>query len=162
VGKTDYDINPEAIADVGYRLESSAFAEGRRVNEHQQLPTQNGAQRWIDNRKYPINGPGGEIIGILGIAPDITVYVEAEGRLRESEESLRQAQKIAGLGSYALDNLSGVWTSSEVMDEIFGIDRAYERTVGGWLDLIHPDDRSAMGAYFEHEVLGQGKPLDRE
>ncbi len=47
------------------------------------------------------------------------------------------------------------------MDEIFGIDRAYERTVGGWLDLIHPDDRSAMSAYFEDEVVGQGKTFDK-
>jgi len=37
VGKTDYDIHPEAIADVAYRLESRAFAEGQRVNELQQL-----------------------------------------------------------------------------------------------------------------------------
>jgi len=291
VGKTDYDIHPEAIADVAYRLETRAFAEGQRVNARQQLRTQDGALRWIDNRKYPINGPGGEIIGVLGIAPDITEYVEAEGRLRESEESLRQAQRIAGLGSYlldipnkmwkvspqvdallgvdssddhtfeaiwplihpddrsvladrfkaqfsgeastfdrefrivrktdgtirwvhvrgrleldaqrkplalrgtvqditerkqvetalreseeslrqaqriaglgsyTLDILSGVWTSSEVMDEIFGIDRAYERTVGGWLDLLHRDDRSAMNDYFQHEVLGQGKPFDKE
>jgi len=162
VGKTDYEIHPEAIADVGYRLESKAFAERKRVNELQRLPTQDGAQRWIDNRKYPINGPGGETIGILGIAPDITVYVEAEERLRESEESLRQAQKIAGLGSYALEILSGVWTSSDILDDIFGIDRTYERTFAGWLDLVHPDDRAVMSAYFENEVLAQGKPFDKE
>ncbi|MGD0348108.1 MAG: EAL domain-containing protein [Terracidiphilus sp.] len=162
VGKTDYDLHPEAIADIAYRLESRAFAEGRRANVLQQLRTQDGALRWIDNRKYPINGPGGEIIGVLGIAPDITEHVEAEGRLRESEESLREAQRIGGLGSYKLDILSGVWTSSEVMDEIFGIDRTYERTVGGWLELVHPDDRMAMRAHFENEVLGQGKRFDKE
>jgi diguanylate cyclase (GGDEF)-like protein/PAS domain S-box-containing protein len=162
VGKTDYDLHPEEAADEYYRLEEKAFADGRRANQIQQVQTQEGTQRWIDNRKYPINGPGGEIVGVLGIAPDITEYVEAERRLRESEESLRQAQKIAGLGSYSLDILSGVWTSSDILDEIFGIDRAYERTVGGWLDLIHPDDRLAMSAYFEDEVLGQGKPFDKE
>jgi len=161
VGKTDYDIHPEAVADAAYRLESRGFAEGQRVNERQQLRMQDGSWRWIDNRKYPINGPGGEIIGVLGIAPDITEHVKAEDRLRESEESLRQAQRIAGLGSYALDILSGVWTSSEVMDEIFGIDQMYERTIGGWLDLIHPGDRSIMRAYFEDEVVSQGKTFDK-
>ncbi len=107
VGKTDYDIHTEAVADAAYRLECKAFAEGRRVNEIQKMWTRDGTQRWIDNRKYPINGPDGEIIGILGVAPDITVYMEAEGRLRESEESLQQAQKIAGIGSYSLDFVSG-------------------------------------------------------
>jgi len=161
-GKTNYEIQPEAMADAAYRLESRAFAEGQRVNEIQQIRTRDGAQHWIDNRKYPINGPDGEIIGVLGIAPEITEYREAEERRRESEESLREAQKIGGLGSYRTDILAGVWTSSEVMDEIFGIDRAYQRTVGGWLDLVHPDDRAAMSAYLENEVLSQGKPFDKE
>lgn len=162
VGKTDYDIHPEAVADAAYRLENRAIAEGKRVNELVQLRIQDGSQRWIDNRKYPINGPGGEIIGVLGIAPDITEYREATARLRESEESLREAQKIGGLGNYSLDIPSGVWTSSEVMDEIFGIDPADEHTVGGWLDLIHDDDRAAMRAYFEDEVLRRGKAFDKE
>jgi len=162
VGKTDYDVQPEAIADADYRLDSRAFAEGRRVNELQQLQTRDGARHWIDNRKYPINGPDGEIIGVLGIAPEITEGREAEERPRESEELLREAQKTGGLGSYRTDILAGVWTSSEVMDEIFGIDRAYGRTVGGWLDLVHPDDRAAMSAYLENEVLGQGRTFDKE
>lgn len=162
VGKTDYDLHPEAIADAAYRLESRTFVEGQRVNEIQQLRLRDGVERWIDNRKYPINGPGGEIIGVFGIAPDITDYRKASERLRESEESLRQAQKIGGLGSYTLNIPSGVWTGSEVMDEIFGIDRGYERTVGGWLDLIHSDDRSMMSAYFQNEVLAQGKAFDKE
>jgi len=130
VGTTDYDNHPEQTADIYYRLEEKAFAEGRRVNQIQQVPAKDGTKRWIDNRKYPINGPGGEIIGVLGIAPDITEHVEAQERQRESEESQRQAQKIAGLGSYALDIHSGLWTSSDIMDEIFGIDSAYERSVG--------------------------------
>jgi diguanylate cyclase (GGDEF)-like protein/PAS domain S-box-containing protein len=89
VGKTDYDLRPEAVADASYRLESQVFAEGQRVNEIQQLERRGGAKRWIDNRKYPINGPGGEIIGILGIAPDITEYLEAEAKLRENEKLLQ-------------------------------------------------------------------------
>ncbi len=161
IGTTDYDNHPEQAADIYYRLEEKAFAEGRRVNEIQQVPAKDGTKRWIDNRKYPINGPGGEIIGVLGIAPDITEYMEAGERLRQSEESLREAQKVAGLGNYTLDFHSGRWTSSDIMDEIFGIDRTYERTIDGWLDLIHPDDRLTMGAYFEDEVVAKGKTFDK-
>lgn len=161
-GKTDYDIHPEAVADSAYRLETRVFVEGRRTNEIQQVLTQDGSKRWIDNRKYPLNGPSGEIVGILGIAPDITFNVEGALRLRKSEESLRQSQKIAGLGSYTLDIPSKRWTCSEIMDEVFGIGRADEHTTERWLDLVHPGDREAMSAYFRDEVLGQGKPFDRE
>ena len=161
-GKTNYDLFPEDVADLAYRLENRAMAEGRRVNELLQLQVQDGSKRWVDIRVYPINGPDGEIIGIFGIAPDITEFIEARSKLRESEESLLEAQKIAGLGSYLLDIDTGLWTSSDVMDRIFGIDKEYERTVEGWAALIHPDDRSPMVAYFKNEVLGQVKPFDRE
>jgi diguanylate cyclase (GGDEF)-like protein/PAS domain S-box-containing protein len=87
-GKTDYDVHPEAIADIGYALEEQAFAEGRRINLIQQLTDQDGKQYWIDNRKYPINGPDGDAIGIFGIAPDITRNFEIERRVRENEELL--------------------------------------------------------------------------
>jgi len=287
VGKTDYDLHPEAIADVSYHLEDQAIAENRRMNQVQQFASQDGSIHWLDDRKYPVIGPDGEVVGIFGIAPDITQQIEgkfklresedllqlfiehapvalamfdremrylavsrkwmemhsvvdvevlgcshyeimpevpqswreehrrclagekvgrderrlvradgtvqwvgreilpwrtgdgaiggiviftdditerkrAETVLRESEESLREAQKIAGLGSYSLDIDTGRWTSSEVMDQIFGIDKGYKYTVEGWAALIHPDDRSSMLAYFKDEVLGQCKPFDRE
>ncbi len=162
VGRTDYDLHPETVADSAYRLEAQAFAEGKHTNEIQQIVTQDGSRKWIDNRKYPINGPGGAMIGILGIAPDITEFVEAQEKRRASEESLREAQRIAGLGSYALDIPSKRWTCSEIMDEIFGIDGAYEHTTEKWLDLVHPGDREAMRSYIQNEVLGRGAPFKRE
>ncbi|MGD0479177.1 MAG: EAL domain-containing protein [Terracidiphilus sp.] len=97
VSKTDYDIYPEAIADVAYRLQRKTFAKGRRANEIQQLRTQDGTHRWIDDRKYPINSPGGEIIGVLSIAPDITEYIEAELKLRENEAALRESKHLLQL-----------------------------------------------------------------
>lgn len=88
-GKTDYDLHPEAIADLSYKLESQAFAENRRVNQVQQLASQDGSIHWIDNRKYPITGPDGEVAGIFGIAPDITPQIEARLKLRESQALLQ-------------------------------------------------------------------------
>lgn len=87
-GKTDYDVHPEAIADIGYLLEERAFAEGRRTNLLHELCDQAGRRYWIDNRKYPINGPDGSVIGIFGIAPDITRHLENEHRVIESEALL--------------------------------------------------------------------------
>jgi diguanylate cyclase (GGDEF)-like protein/PAS domain S-box-containing protein len=162
VGKTDYDIHSEESADTGYRLERQVLAQGQRTNEIQRLTGQDGKLYWIDNRKYPINNRRGEIVGILGIAPDITVYVEAELKMRQSEESLREAQSIAGLGSYVLDIPSGKWTSSSVLDDLLGIDEKSVRTVSTWLELVHPDDRAMMSAHLADDVIRQGGNFDRE
>jgi diguanylate cyclase (GGDEF)-like protein/PAS domain S-box-containing protein len=87
-GKTDYDVYPEAFADISYALEEQAFAEGRRTNLIQQLRDRQAKMYWIDDRKYPINGPDGDVIGIFGIAPDITRHLENERRVIESEALL--------------------------------------------------------------------------
>jgi hypothetical protein len=162
VGKTDYDIHPEGTADIAYRLEAQAMAEGQRVNLIQQLVAQDGTKRWIDNRKYPIDGPDGEIIGIFGVAPDVTEHVEAEGRLREREESLRDAQEIAGLSNYVLDIPNKIWHISPELEQLLGIDAAYGREFEKIWPLIHPDDRAEMAEHFKGYLTGERTNFDSE
>ncbi len=87
-GKTDYELFSEREADVCYALETRAAAEGKRANLVHEIYDREGKLYWIDNRKYPISGPKGEIIGIFGIAPDNTRHMENEHRIRESEALL--------------------------------------------------------------------------
>lgn len=91
-----------------------------------------------------------------------TLRKEAVRELAESEGILRQVQELAGLGSYRLDARTGTWTSSAVLDRIFGIGPAFPRDVEGWLSLVHPADREEMGAYLRDEVLGRGRRFDRD
>ncbi|MDH4284824.1 MAG: PAS domain S-box protein, partial [Gallionellaceae bacterium] len=87
---------------------------------------------------------------------------QIEKVVRESEESLRESQVIASLGSYVLDLGNGLWTSSAELDYLFGIDASYERSVAGWTGLIHSVDRPMMEEYFQNEVIGLGHPFDKE
>jgi PAS domain S-box-containing protein len=96
------------------------------------------------------------------LAEDITARKAVEHALRESEESLDEAQRIAGVGSYVLDLASGVWTSSEMLDEILGIDGSYSHTVEGWKALIHPDDTAMMASHMVNEVLGKTMQFSKE
>ncbi len=86
----------------------------------------------------------------------------SDDAMRQSQESLNEAQRIASTGSYALDTSADHWDSSEELDRLFGITASFERSVQGWEALIHPADRAMMSDYFKNQVVGQHKTFDRE
>ncbi|HEX8310840.1 MAG TPA: PAS domain-containing protein, partial [Chthoniobacteraceae bacterium] len=51
--------------------------------------TPDGVHGWFLTSKYPLRSPGGEIIGVVGIARDITESKEAARRLADERERLR-------------------------------------------------------------------------
>ncbi len=122
VGLTDYDLFSEAYADISYRLEKEVLAGADVATEIHASPFETEPRKWLNSLKYAVRGPGGDVIGLFGVAHDISGYRQTQDRLRESEEMLREAQKIAGMGTYRMDIDSGRWTSSEVLDRIFGIE----------------------------------------
>jgi len=108
----------------------------------------------------PLQLPG--VKQAMVCAVDITGRKRAEKALRDSEYWLKESQRISQVGSYVLDYATGIWTSSETLDEIFGIGVDYPRTVEGWNSLIHPEDREKMMDHFANQALRQRKQFDRE
>ncbi|MDA8098427.1 MAG: PAS domain S-box protein [Nitrospiraceae bacterium] len=112
------------------------------------------------NAKY-WRDASGKIAGTRGTAYDITEQKRIENEIRDQEFWTRESQRVAHLGSYVLDIKSGRWTSSEILDAIFGIDGSYDRTIDGWGRLIHPDDRGRMLQHFA-DVVAENKSFNAE
>ena len=98
----------------------------------------------------------------LGFTSDTTERKLAKDALNESEYFFKESQKVSQTGSYKTDFIKGRWESSEVLDNIFGIDKEYERNVKGWLDIVYTDDREKMNDYLVKEVIGSRKSFDME
>ena len=88
-GKTVYDVFPKALAEALCRRDEEVLGAGCATQDVQRLDTADGSHRWIDNRKYPLRGEDGEVIGMFGICPDITGPIDARNALQESREVLR-------------------------------------------------------------------------
>ncbi len=61
-----------------------------------------------------------------------------------------------------MDIANGRWRSSSVLDQIFGVPADYEKTVDGWANLAHPDERQEVLDHLLKEVVGEKKPCDRQ
>lgn len=84
-----------------------------------------------------------------------TVMRRAKEKAEEREFFFKESQNAANIGSYKLDLTTGVWTSSEVLNRIFDIDENYEKTIDGWTNLIHEEDREMMSKYLEDIISKQ-------
>ncbi len=158
----DYEFYPKDQADFFTQKDREVLENGVIVDiPKEPIKTPNGT-RTLHTKKIPIKDEYGQLQYLLGISEDITERIKGESALRESEQSLKEAQKIAGLGSYTLNLQTGIWTSSEILDELFGIDTNYERSIAGWESLVHPDERIKMDDYFRNEVVAKGQPFDKE
>jgi PAS domain S-box-containing protein len=77
-GQTDYDLFPEEYADCYYHFEKQVFSGMEVAHEVQEYQTKDGRKGWVDNRNYPIHNENGQLIGLYGIARDITEQKKTE------------------------------------------------------------------------------------
>ena len=128
---------------------------------HTLLIARDGTERPIADSGAPIRGEDGRISGVVLVFRDQAKDRAAENALKEREFWLSESQRVARIGSYVLDFATGAWTSSPMLDGIFGIDAGYARNVDGWGAVVHPEQRSELLDYLAHLVATRGR-FDKE
>lgn len=96
LGVTDYDVFPEEYADIYYSLEKQVFAGKSVAHEVQKMIDNAGNEGWVDNRKGPITNDDNEIIGLFGIARDVTELKRVEAELMK----MAQTDHLTGLANH--------------------------------------------------------------
>ena len=84
---------------------------------------------------------------------DITERKRVENQLRASEASLKEAQRLARLGNWALDLTNNELSWSEEVFRIFEIDPSeFGASYQAFLDTVHPEDRSLINTAYLDSV----------
>lgn len=119
-----------------------------------------GGLVWVQLTFTADRSPSGEIVGLLCVAEDIVARKEAEESRRRTEVMLAQAERVAQLGSWELDLVSGRLEWSDEIYRIFELDPGrFPASYEAFLDLVHPADRSRVDEAYVQSV-NQRVPYD--
>jgi len=162
LGKTDYDVFPEAYADIYYRLEKQVFASGEPVKEIQAYVRGDGSPGWVDNRKYPIRNPAGEIVGLFGVARDVTDKVHAENELRHERERLKLILDNAPIGIWLQNGAGRLDYVNAAFCQAMGIPESRFLAVDHYQELIPEPFRQQCIASDAQALASPGVSISNE
>ncbi len=146
VGKTDYDFVDKALADF-FRANDRAAMEknGPSINEEEIAFASDGHRELLETTKKPMRTAAGELIGVLGIAHDISEIRGKEQALRESEGRFRRLVENSPDILYTYSTQRGGQYYSPQVENLFGRSREEMHAAPRcWTESIHPDDRSLV------------------
>ncbi len=107
--------------------------------------TREGAKRLIEWSNSVLLDEHGDMEFMVSLGTDITEKRMAEAALKESEQRLNEAQRIARIGSWELDLVSGELSWSDETFRLFEIDPSmFSASYEAFLAAIHPDDREQV------------------
>jgi PAS domain S-box-containing protein len=107
-----------------------------------------GSWRWHNASVSLVRTPSGTQVGspshIVAIARDSTDRRQIEERLRRSEESLAEAQRLAHLGNWYCELATNMLQCSDEMCRICTLPVGVPIHAKDFAEIVHPDDRQLM------------------
>ena len=98
---------------------------------------------------------------IIAILAFMALVVRTWRRQDAALSLLQETQHIAQLGQYTYDVRTGLWASSDIFNEIFGIGNQYPRSRESWSALVAPEHRDERLIYLD-AVVENRRLFDRE
>lgn len=158
-GKSDFDILDEETAGIIRKNDREAFDKnGPVTNIEMVTPAGRIEKRIFEAIKTPVYDAGGEYMGVLGIARDITDLLKMNEALRESEQRLKEAQKIGKMGYWVYNASDKELIWSDEMYRIFEVEKSeFGFTFEDFIKTVHPEDRASFEALFRDSFSEKGE-----
>ena len=130
--------------DIDRHLEKwrASLATGAPFENEARRRAADGEYRWFLARAVPLRDEQGNILKWYGITMEIEDRKNAEEKLRRSEASLLDAQRLSRTGSWTHDLSSGTVTISPETVRMWGIQTEDNAAVSDFFFArMHPEDR---------------------
>jgi len=123
IGKNDYELMPDQKeAKKNVHDDQIVFKSGKPKEVFKHMTGADGKKYWFQAIKVPQFDNDGKVIGLVGIARDITKRKQAEEALRESESKLSAMLASVGDHMSMIDKDLNILWANEIAEKIFGND----------------------------------------
>ena len=141
LGKSIYDVDPKAEADVMWQDDEAVFNTGaEHVREGKRTDSKGNVHFTVTKKTLFKNDRGGEFI--VGVVRDITERKHTEDTLRASEERFSLAMDATKDGLWDWNVKTGtVYYSPGYIAMLGYASGEFPGHVSSWTDLIHPEDK---------------------
>ncbi|MBN2484488.1 MAG: PAS domain S-box protein [Bacteroidales bacterium] len=160
IGKTDFDLLPENIAEVQEITDQEIFETGEKKHIEDIRNTGHGKQ-WFEIYKSPIFNEKGEVIGLTGISREITDRKRLEEAILKNEEHFRALLQHSSDAITILDKNGIITFESSLRNRILNF--TVEELVGKpFQEIIHPDDIVIYQEAFKDSLLNPEVQIKKE
>jgi PAS domain S-box-containing protein len=152
-------IHPEDRARVFEQWTQAASSQLPFLSEYRfQQP--DGQTVWVVGQARAEESARGEVLGYVGTITNITELKRTEAEMLATTARLNEAQRIAQVGSWELDLVSGELIWSDEIFRLFEIDKTvFGATYEAFLNAIHPEDRDLVNQAYSDSVASR-KPYE--
>lgn len=156
IGRTDYDFVARALADTFRENDRKAMEADKPCANEEWLTFARDSYRGLfETIKAPMRGPDGKLIGVLGIARDVTARYRVEEAAKVTKTRLSVALQATQIAIWDWDLKHDRWYASREYYTSLGYPPEYrlaDRDV--WLERVHPEDRPRVRAAIEAARIG--------
>jgi diguanylate cyclase (GGDEF)-like protein/PAS domain S-box-containing protein len=142
--------------------EQDAIGQGGPFSSEYRILASDGRVVWVRDEAVVVRDEEGEPPYWQGFIFDITNRKAAEEAVRRSKASLAESQRIAHLGTWEWNVVTGEVVWSDETFRIYGFEpNAFVPTFENLVEIVHPDDRSLLKAAID-DAIGGMRPYDLE
>ena len=135
VGKTDYDVFPQEVADAFLQNDKQVLKENRALEMEEYAPL-GGDMRTYISVKFPLADENGDVYGTGGISADISERKRAETELLESRARFSGIVEMAADAIVSINAEQRVVLFNKAAEAMFGITAA--EMIGKSIERLMP------------------------
>ncbi|ADU32043.1 sensor domain-containing protein [Evansella cellulosilytica] len=115
-----------------------------------------GNEKSIVTSKVPLFGKSGQLVGVLGIAKDITTEVQLQSQIQQQFHQFRSLLKNSSSVNCILSAEGNVMYRSPSIEKVLGYKP--EELAGPFFTIVHPDEHDYVRSRFENLLENPDKP----